>query len=77
MKSFCLYCGDKIFSLTNVKSRFCSKKCKQKFLHERYGEKTSPRQNFNLFKNIVAASDSYDEFLELWKKYFEDNHHDK
>ncbi len=65
MKRFCRQCGNE---LPPSKWKFCSKSCAQKYRYSKNPD-TIP-YHFNLFKNIVAASETVEEFNEYWKEYF-------
>lgn len=67
MKRFCRQCGNPLFTVTAHK-KFCCRACCQK-----YNKSTEPMTipyHFKLFKNIVAASETVEEFNEYWKEYF-------
>ena len=75
MKCFCRCCGAPIITLTKKKRKFCSVSCRRKF-YQRYDRSFddqsfySIENNFDLFRNIVANSDSYGEFQNLFANYF-------
>lgn len=66
MKKFCARCGDEI--LDSKKQKFCTKYCADKWRH--YHKPVTIANYFPLFKNIVSASDTPEEFNELYQKYF-------
>lgn len=66
MKKFCPRCGDEI--IEPRRSKFCTRYCADKW--HRYHKPVTIANYFPLFKNIVAASDTPEEFKELWQKYF-------
>lgn len=68
-KKFCLECGAEITYSLSSQRKFCCKKCGDKY------RRTAPKtrtiaDSFELFKNIVAASDTPKEFRAYWRKYF-------
>lgn len=65
MKRFCRQCGAELFP---SRRKFCSASCAQKYKYSTNPD-TIP-YHFKLFKNIVAASETVEEFNEYWKKYF-------
>lgn len=74
-KDFCQFCGGYIPKFTKSPRKFCSLKCRDlynKNCHSLPVKKTI-RNSFNLFKNIVAVSDSPDEFNQLYSHYFGGN----
>ena len=72
IKKFCRYCGEPILP-SSPRTKFCSNECATLF-HSRKPKPVSIKNNFNLFKNIVAASESPFEFKLLWNKYFKEVH---
>ena len=73
MKVFCRQCGEPLFGGPAHK-KFCGSACCKK-----YNNATKPHtiaNHFTLFKNIVAASATVEEFNEYWKKYFREDSHD-
>ena len=63
MKNICLYCG----CATWFNRRYCCSECSQEMF------KITPctvKKHFDIFKNLVAAAENYDEFKKLYTKYF-------
>ena len=48
--------------------KFCSTQCHWKYYAR--GKLNTIANNFELFKNIVAASETAQEFKEYWREYF-------
>lgn len=73
MKNICLWCGEWRPS-SPPNRRFCSRQCCSNFtaLKSYYGH-FKIKKHFNLFLNIVNASETPDEFLSLYKQYFGDD----
>lgn len=68
MKKVCLNCGEELL-LCSQKRKFCSKECREKFRKEEPKKRTIAN-SFALFKNIVASSETPQEFKKFWREYF-------
>ena len=64
MKNICLYCGD---YKSSTRKYYCSTACGVR-MKNRMPCVIKP--DFDIFKNLVAAAENYDEFKELYTKYF-------
>ena len=64
MKNICLYCGN---YKSSTRKYYCSTACGEKLWRR---NPCTVKKHFDIFKNLVAAAENYDEFKKLYKKYF-------
>lgn len=71
MKKLCLNCAEPIPTFSSRKRKFCTLDCGKKF--QRHSKSRSIEHDFQIFKNIVAYSDNYQEFLQFLQQFFPPN----
>ena len=79
MKKFCLNCGEELF-LAQCRKKFCCPQCWREYWLKKdlLGDRVYTIANsFQLFKAVVAASQTLQEFDEYWKTYFRGDKSDK
>lgn len=68
MKPHCLWCGEYVPKYTKAKRFFCSPECSSKMHQKR---PLSIEKNFDIFKRIVDACETPEEFFDRYEKYFQ------
>lgn len=68
MKPICPTCGGNTISF-NPRRIFCSSYCCQA-LHNKRQRRLNLSRDFNIFQNIVAAAEDYNEFKQLYRRFF-------
>lgn len=74
MKRFCLSCGEPLDYCLARQRKYCSDTCSNREQRRKlFGKPRTLVSHFQLFKNIVAASQSAEEFTTLYQQYFEED----